>query len=123
MMLKIKNGDKWVPVSNDIRTPSGDVFALITFDGDNGDTYLSSGVSSVDKIGKGNYNINLEFPQPDLNFGIHVTPGNKMSGYTNSVCAIAKNDLSNENYVNVYITYFSGNGCNIDPVNACFFRL
>lgn len=124
-VLKVKNGDEWIFVDSGTRTGiRGDMFAWAKFS-DSGSLYNSSGVSSVSQTGGwGNYYVNFESPQPDMNYGTHVTPGNKPSGKTNSLCATARmsNGRSDQNKVNVYTSYYSNVGQNVDSTSVSLFR-
>lgn len=121
-MLKVKSGTDWVPVGFDNIIPTRDVFAFASFNGSNGDFYVSSGITSVDKVGTGSYDLYFESPQPDMNFGTHVMPGNKAGSITNTVCGLVRTANSDENHVNVLLTYHNSREVNIDPVHVCFFR-
>tara|TARA_B100000085_G_scaffold266795_1_gene275806 strand:+ start:226 stop:603 length:378 start_codon:yes stop_codon:yes gene_type:complete len=122
-VLKIKNGDEWISVEsrNSGFKNNGDVFAWASFKG-SGELNKGYGVSSINRTSTGIFLVNLESPQKDMNFGTHVTPGNKAGGITNTVCGIAKYSLSDESSVMVFISYHNNNGTNADPSFVSCFR-
>ena len=125
-VLKVKNGTDWVPVDSGTDSGiKGDMFAWANFDGDNGDLNGSHGVSSVLKLGgNGNYDVKLASPQPDMNYGTHVTPGNKPDGKPSSICAVARysNGRSDESSVNVFTSYYNNVAVNVNPIFVTLFR-
>jgi len=124
-VLKVKNGDEWLSVqAGDSFTIEGDMFAWAQFAGD-GELNGSSGVSSVSQAGgSGNYLVNFEAPQPDMNYGTHVTACDEPSRITGSLCAVARytNNRSDENSVNVYTSYYNSVGQNVNPISVTVFR-